>query len=162
MQIEKDKVATLYYQLFNADTNELIESSHDEEQPLTYLHGHGGIIAGLEQALTGKQAGDTTSVTLGPKEAYGEYEENATQRLPMKYFKRYGKLKAGMQVPLEVEQGYRIVTIVKVGLKSVDIDPNHPLAGLPLRFELEVMEVRDASAEEIAHGHVHGEGGHHH
>jgi FKBP-type peptidyl-prolyl cis-trans isomerase SlyD len=162
MQITKDKVVTLHYDLFNAETNELLESSREEDQPLIYLHGHGGIIAGLEQALAGKQAGDSTSTTLTAKDAYGERQENAVQRLSMKYFKRYGKLKVGMQVPLEVENGYRIVTIVKVGLKSVDIDPNHPLAGLPLRFELNVVDVRDASAEEISHGHVHGEGGHHH
>jgi FKBP-type peptidyl-prolyl cis-trans isomerase SlyD len=162
MQITKDKVVTLHYDLFNAETNELLESSREEDQPRIYLHGHGGIIAGLEQALAGKQAGDSTSTTLTAKDAYGERQENAVQRLSMKYFKRYGKLKVGMQVPLEVENGYRIVTIVKVGLKSVDIDPNHPLAGLPLRFELNVVDVRDASAEEISHGHVHGEGGHHH
>ena len=86
MQIAKDKVATLHYQLFNAESSELIESSRDEKQPLTYLHGHGGIIAGLEQALDGKQTGESISVTLSAKDAYGEYEENATQRLPMKYF----------------------------------------------------------------------------
>lgn len=162
MQIAKDKAVTLHYELYDADNGELIESSRQEEQPLSYLQGHNGILAGLEKALEGKQQGDKTSVTLAARDAYGERLDDAEQRLPMRLFKGMGKLKAGMQVPLRTEEGYRFVTILKVGLKSVDVDTNHPLAGLNLRFELEVEDVRDASEEEIAHGHVHGEHGHRH
>lgn len=162
MQIAKDKAVTLHYELHDADNGQLIESSRAEQQPLTYLHGHHGILAGIETALVGKQQGDKTSVTLAARDAYGERLTDAEQRLPMKLFKGMGKLKPGMQVPLRTEDGYRFVTILKVGLKSVDVDTNHPLAGLNLRFEIDVEDVRDASAEEIAHGHVHGEGGHTH
>lgn len=161
MTIESGKVVTLHYKLYDADSNELIESSYDDE-PLTYLHGYSNIIAGLENAVAGKDKGDTVSATLKPEEAYGERKDDAVQRMPIKYFKHAGKLKPGMQVPLRTDQGEHIVTVVKVGLKTVDVDINHPLAGKTLRFELEVVDLRDASDEEKSHRHVHGPGGHHH
>lgn len=163
MPIAKDQVVTLHYKLFDADSDELIESSRQEGEALVFLQGHGNIIAGIEAAVEGKEKGDTVNATLAAKDAYGERKDNATQRLSIKkYFKGMGKLKVGMQVPLTVEEGYRFVTVTKVGLKAVDVDLNHPLAGQNLRFDMEIVDLRDASAEEIQHGHVHGEGGHQH
>jgi len=161
MNIESGKVVTLQYRLYDAHTGELIESSEPDE-PLTYLHGYGNIIAGLENALAGKAMGDTVEVKLSPAEAYGERQADATQRLPAKYLRHAGKLRPGMQVSVNTKEGDRVVTVVKVGLKTVDVDTNHPLAGRELRFELEVTGLREATDEEKAHRHVHGPGGHHH
>lgn len=161
MNIESGKVVTLHYSLYDTEDNSLIESS-DEASPLAYLHGYNNIISGLESALAGKQQGDQVSVTLAPGDAYGERGDDAVQRLPAKHLKQAGKLRPGMRVPINTKEGERIVTVVKVGLKTVDVDTNHPLAGKTLRFELKVAEVREASADEKAHRHVHGTGGHHH
>ena len=126
------------------------------------LHGAGNILAGLEQALEGKDSGDRLTVSLDPEQAYGRRDESLRQRLSAKYLKHAGKLKPGKIVRVQTEQGPRMVTVLKVGLKTVDVDANHPFAGRPLRFELEVIDVRDADADEKAHGHVHGPGGHAH
>lgn len=157
MNIESGKVVTLQYSLYEGDT--LVESS-DEATPLAYLHGYNNIISGLEKALAGKTTGDQVSVTLAPAEAYGERQPDALQRLSVKHLRHAGKLRPGMRVPLNTKDGERIVTVTKVGLKTVDVDTNHPLAGKTLRFELEVVDVREASDDEKAHGHVHGTGGH--
>lgn len=161
MPIEKDKVVTLHYTLFDAEHDLELEHS-PADQPLAYLHGHGNILRGLEQALAGKDEGDAVTVTLAPEDAYGRRDESLRQRLSAKYLKHAGKLRPGKVVEVRTEQGPRRVTVLKVGLKTVDVDANHPLAGLDLRFEMRVMGVRDASDEEKAHGHVHGPGGHQH
>lgn len=159
MPIEKHKVVILNYTLSDADSDlELERSSADA--PLTYLHGAGNILAGLETALTGKDIGDHVSVTLEARDAYGERDESRHQRLPVKYLKHAGKLKPGKVVRLQTEQGPRMVTIIKVGLKVADVDANHPLAGRRLRFELDVVAVRDANDDEKTHGHAHGPDGH--
>lgn len=161
MPINKDKVVTLHYTLLDsADGSELERSA--EDAPLLYLHGAGNILPGLEAALEGKDVGEDVEVTLAAADAYGERDDSLRQRLPAKYFKHAGKLKPGKVVRLQTEQGPRLVTVVKVGLKTVDVDANHPLAGRALRFQLSVKDIRDASAEEIAHRHVHGPGGHQH
>lgn len=161
MPIEKNKVVTLHYTLFNADDGREVERSGDDA-PLTYLHGANNILAALEKALLGKNEGDDVSVTLEAREAYGERDETLFQRLSAKYLKHAGKLTPGKVVTVQTEQGPRRVTVVKTGLKTVDVDANHPLAGQRLRFEMTVASVRDASAEEISHRHVHGPGGHQH
>ena len=132
MPIEKDKVVTLHYTLIDADNDLTLEKS-GADAPMVYLHGAGNILAGLEQALEGRDSGDQLTVSLDPEQAYGRRDESLRQRL-----------------------------VLKVGLKTVDVDANHPFAGRPLRFELEVVDVRDADADEKAHGHVHGPGGHAH
>lgn len=161
MPIEKDKVVTLHYTLFDADTDLELEHS-PAEQPLAYLHGHGNIMRGLEQALAGKDEGDAVTVTLAPEDAYGRRDETLRQRLSAKYLKHAGKLKPGKVVEVRTEQGPRRVTVLKVGLKTVDVDANHPLAGKSLRFVVEITDIRDASEEEKAHKHAHGVGGHQH
>lgn len=161
MPIEKNKVVTLHYTLFNADDDREIERS-TEQAPLIYLHGANNILAALETALAGKNEDDAVTVTLEAEDAYGHHDDGLHQRLSAKYLKHAGKLTPGKVVRVQTEQGARMVTVLKVGLKTVDVDANHPLADQRLRFEMTVASVRDASAEEIAHGHAHGPGGHSH
>jgi FKBP-type peptidyl-prolyl cis-trans isomerase SlyD len=161
MQISKNKVVQLAYQLYN-DQDQLIEAS-DEGQPQLYLHGHNGMMASVEQALEGKQAGDTLSLPLAPEQAFGVREETKAARVPIKHLVNAPKrLQPGMIVSVNTDQGAVPATIIKVGKFNVDIDTNHPMAGQHVRFELQVLDVRDATAEEIDHGHAHGPGGHHH
>lgn len=159
MKIEKNRVVRFHYAVAEAGGAEL-ESSAGRE-PLAFLAGHGGIIPGLEQALEGKEKGDQVEATIAPAQAYGERREGFVQRVPKKHFKD-AKLKPGQTVVLNTQQGPRMVTVNKVGLSVVDIDLNHPMAGKTLQFKVDIVEVREASEEEIAHGHVHGDGGHQH
>ena len=110
--------------------------------------------------MDGREAGDSFQATVPAAEAYGERREGLSQRIPKKHFGAQ-KLEPGMQVVLQPTSG-RAVTIEKVGMSVVDVDLNHPMAGKDLDFDIEIVEVREASEEELAHGHVHGEGGHHH
>jgi len=157
MNIEDKKFVSFHYTLRD-EHGELLESSR-EGDPMTYLHGAGNIIPGLEKALVGKVAGDQFEASVEPAEAYGERDENGVQRIPAKHFKQAGRLEPGQMVVLQTRQGPRQVKVVKVGRFNVDIDTNHPMAGLSLTFDVEVTDVRDATAEEVTHGHVHGPGG---
>lgn len=143
----------------------LIESNHDSD-PVAYLHGHGTMIAAIEEALEGKSSGDQLNLTLPPEQAYGALKENAEQRVPIKHLQGLPKgvrsWKPGMVAVVKTEEGIRQVTVVKPGLKMVVIDTNHPLAGQTVKYDIEVVDVRAATDEEIAHGHAHGIGGHHH
>ena len=154
MNIEDKKVVSFHYALSNGQ-GEQIESSRDRE-PMVYLHGAGNIIPGLEKAMAGKVAGDRFEVTVEPAEAYGERKENAVQRIPAKHFKNANRLEVGQPVILHTKQGQVQVTVVKVGRFNIDVDQNHPLAGQALTFDVEVTDVRDATIEELSHGHVHG------
>jgi FKBP-type peptidyl-prolyl cis-trans isomerase SlyD len=159
--IAKDSVVAFHYTLTDAD-GKTVESSRDSEATV-YLHGANNILPAMEKAFEGKTVGDTFELTLTPADAYGERSENALQRVPAKYLTHEGKLKAGQIVSLHLKDGgSQPVTVIKVGKFSVDIDGNHPLAGMTLNFAIEVVDVRDASAEEKEHGHAHGAGGHHH
>jgi FKBP-type peptidyl-prolyl cis-trans isomerase SlyD len=157
MNIEDKKVVTFHYTLCD-EHGEQLESSREGE-PMTYLHGTGNIIPGLEKALAGKVAGDTFEVNVEPAEAYGERNEKGVQRIPAKHFKQAGRLKPGQVVVLQTRQGPRQLMVVKVGRFNVDVDTNHPMAGMSLTFDVEVTDVRDATDEEVSHGHVHGPGG---
>ena len=160
MKIEKDRVVRFHYAVAEAG-QEPVENSKDGGQPLAILFGHGNIIPGLEKAMDGREAGDSFKATVPAAEAYGERRDGLSQRIPKKHFGAQ-KLEPGMQVVLQTNFGPRAVTIQKVGMSVVDVDLNHPMAGKDLDFDIEIVEVREASAEELAHGHVHGEGGHHH
>jgi FKBP-type peptidyl-prolyl cis-trans isomerase SlyD len=160
MHITRNAVATFHYRLCGEDGVE-IENSRAAE-PVAYLHGHGNILPALESALEGRSAGEEFSVTLGPEQAYGPRREGSVQRIPIKHVVAGGKLKPGMVVSVRAEGGARQVSVLKVGKFNVDVDTNHPLAGRTLRFDIEVLAVRAASDEELAHGHAHGPGGHHH
>lgn len=159
--IQKGKVVGFHYQLFGAD-GVLIEQS-SEDSPNLYLHGSSNIIRGVEQALEGKSEGDHIEVEVAPEDGYGHRDEAQKQRISAKYFKHLGKkIRPGMSVPLQTDDGQRWVTVLKVGLKTVDVDANHPLAGQVLRFVIDVASVRDATEDEVSHGHAHGPGGHQH
>jgi FKBP-type peptidyl-prolyl cis-trans isomerase SlyD len=160
MQVAKDTVVSFHYTLTD-EAGTRIDSSREAE-PLAILQGHGSLIAGVEKALEGRGEGERFEVSVPPEEGYGLREEGRTQRVPKKYFQDGDRLKPGMVTLLRSQQGMHQVTVVKVGATVVDIDANHPLAGKTLTFDIEITGVRAASAEEIAHGHVHGPGGHHH
>lgn len=159
MIIANDSVVQIHYHL--SDENGLIEDS-SSGQPLLYLHGHQNMLPAIENALAGKTVGDDLELVLAPKDAYGERDENAIQSVQVKHLKGAKKWAPGMTAVLETAQGHRQVKIVKVGMFKAEVDVNHPLAGKTLTFQLNVVDVRAATAEEIAHGHAHGVGGHHH
>lgn len=156
MKIEKNSVVHFHYSVAEPGMPEL-ESSHGRDA-MAILVGHGNIIPGLEDAMMGREAGEKFSITVNPDQAYGELREGLNQRIPRKLFKG-AKLAPGMQVVLPTEMGPRPMTILKVGISVVDVDLNHPMAGKTLSFETEIVSVREASAEELEHGHVHGDGG---
>lgn len=160
MQIAKHKVVSLNYTL--TDQADAVLDSSEGGDPLVYIHGLGHIIPGLENALAGKAAGDTLKVTVPPEEAYGLRDEALKQTVPRERFEPGMDIEAGMRFHAPTEDGVEIVTVTMVDADSVTVDANHPLAGMILNFSVEVVAVRDASAEELSHGHVHGAGGHHH
>lgn len=159
MKIEDNNVVRFHYTVSETGRGR-IESSRDVE-PMSVLIGHGNIIPGLESAMRGREAGETFEVTVTPDQAYGERREGLVQRVPRKHFKG-AKLTPGMQVVLPTEQGQRAMTVKKVGISVVDVDLNHPMAGKTLDFDVEILDVREASAEELSHRHAHGDGGHQH
>ena len=138
-----------------------MESSR-EKDPMTYLQGANNIITGLEKAMEGHAVEDTFTVTLEPEDAYGIRNEKNVQRVPLKRLKGIGKISVGQILNLQTNKGQVQVTVLKVGRFNVDVDGNHPLAGVQLTFDVEIMDIRDATEEEIEHGHVHGPGGHEH
>jgi FKBP-type peptidyl-prolyl cis-trans isomerase SlyD len=160
VNIEKNRVVTLNYTL--RDEQGTIIDASSGRAPLSYLHGKGNIIPGLEQALSGKAAGDKLDVTVAPEQGYGPRDERLVQIVPRTKFGEVEGLAPGVQVRVGGPQGARIVSVVRVDRDFVTIDGNHPLAGRTLHFSVEIAEVRKASHEEVAHGHVHGPDGHHH
>ena len=156
MQITKDKVASIHYTLKNS-AGKVIDSSAGSH-PLTYLHGAGNLIPGMESGLEGKVVGNKFDLVIQPEHGYGLKDDRLIQQVPRANF---GDQKIEMGMQFQTNRG-SVVTVTKVGLESITVDGNHPLAGEVLSFAVEVMEVRNATADEIAHGHVHGVGGHHH
>lgn len=159
MKIEKNKVVTFHYKLRDEGTE--LEHSHGED-PMLFLFGHRGLISGLEEAMSGRQSGDTFSVTLPPEKAYGHRSNDAVQRVPIKQLGTRKKLKPGDVVAVNTSKGPLDVTIIKAGKFMADVDANHPLAGRTLTFDVDIVDVRDATDEELSHGHAHGAGGHRH
>lgn len=159
MKIQKDSVVRFHYTV--GEVGQPANESSNGGEPLAILIGHNNIIPGLEKAMEGREAGEKFEVDVEASEAYGERREGLNQRIPKKHFGEQ-RLMPGMQVVLQTNFGPRAVTIEKVGMSVVDVDLNHPMAGKNLHFDIEIVEVREASAEEVEHGHVHGEGGHQH
>lgn len=159
MQIADNTVVQFHYTL--SDATGVLESSHDH-QPVLYMHGQPGLIDGLVAALAGHEAGETFRVELPVDKAYGPREDNAVQKVQVKHLQGAKKWKPGMVAIIQTEEGQRQVTVVKVGLSQAEVDRNHPLAGKDLTFDVDILSVREASEEEIAHGHAHGEGSHQH
>ncbi len=160
MNIANNCVASFHYTLTDG-TGKVLDSS-DGQEPLSYLHGAGNIIPGLERALVGKSVGDKLNVAVPAAEAYGERDASMVQELPSSMFSGVDQIEVGMEFHAETEHGLQVVTVVAVEEGQVTIDGNHPLAGVDLNFDVEVTEVREATEEEVAHGHAHGAGGHHH
>lgn len=161
MQIAKHAVVSMHYTLKN-DQGQVMDSSTGRE-PLTYMHGANNIIPGLESALDGKAQGDNISVRIAPENAYGVRDPALMQRVPKSAFQGVPEIKPGMQFRSQTPQGQmQVVTVTAIEGDTVTIDANHPLAGIPLNFEVSIVDVRAATAEEISHGHVHGPHGHEH
>lgn len=160
MKAAHDMVVTMHYTLTD-DEGVTLDSSIGGE-PLSYLHGHGNIIPGLEKALEGTSKGHTSTVTVPPAEAYGEKNSEAVFEAPRAHFPPDMELKEGLRVTAEGPEGPISLTVVELTESGAILDANHPLAGKTLHFAVEIVEVRKATAEEIEHGHVHGPGDHHH
>lgn len=159
MQIAKNSVVEFHYTL--SDANGEIENSRQHD-PVLYLHGQPGLLDGLVEALEGREAGAVFSIDLPVDKAYGPPLDNAMQKVQVKHLQGAKKWKPGMLAVIQTDQGPRQVTVVKVGLSQAVVDANHPLAGRDLTFDVEILSVRAATEEELAHGHAHGKGGHQH
>lgn len=162
MTISENKVVLINYTLKD-DKGEVLDSSEGNE-PLAYIQGIGNIIVGLEEELAGKAVGDKVNATIAPDKGYGERSEDNVHVVPLASFEADGdeKLVEGMQVRVETNNGVSIADVAKIDGEDVTLDLNHPLAGETLHFEVEVIDIREATKEELDHGHAHGPGGHHH
>ena len=160
MQVARDMVVTIHYTLKN-DAGEVLDSSVGAD-PMAYLQGGGNIIPGLEEALEGKVAGDKLAVSVPAEKGYGPHEPGLVQQVPRRAFQTGTDITVGMRFTAQTEQGPRQVVVTRTAGDMVTVDGNHPLAGQALHFDVEITEVRPASAEELAHGHVHGPHGHDH
>ncbi len=155
--ISQHKAVEIHYTLSN-EKGEIIDTSKDQD-PLPYIHGTGALVIGLEQELEGKTVGETIKVTVAPANGYGERSDELIQRVERGLFQFDGDIEVGMRFEAEAEHGAELVTVVAVDEKTITIDANHPLAGETLCFDVEVMMIRDANEEEVAHGHVHDDSG---
>ena len=160
MQIARNSVVTMSYRLTD-DTGALLDAS-EEGEPLAYIHGTESLIPGLEQALEGHRSGDALTVHLSPEQAYGERDEDLIHDVPRDQLPAEAEIEVGLQLHAESDDGVHILTVIGVNGDLVRLDANHPLAGKALHFDVQVVSVRAATAEELAHGHAHGAGGHHH
>jgi len=159
VNIQARSVVSIEYTLKN-DQGEVLDKS-EGHGPLVYLHGMGNLVPGLEKALEGKAAGDSLEVSLTPAEGYGQRDEKLLRKIPVRKIQDKSPL-PGMRYRAQMDDGYRIVLVHAVSGDYASIDANHPLAGQNLHFAVKVVEVREATEEELSHGHVHGKGGHHH
>lgn len=160
MRIAKNTVVSIDYTL--TDTDGAVLDSSKGQKPLDYLHGSGNIIPGLEEALEGKRKGDLLKISVPPEKGYGLRNEALSQKVPRKLFDSKHEIKPGMSFHAQGEHGEHAVTVMAMDDEHVTVDANHPLAGKVLNFDVAVMEVREVTKEELAHGHVHDASSHHH
>jgi len=160
VEITADRVVTIHYTLTN-DSGTIIDSSAGGD-PLAYIQGHGNLVSGLEKALEGKEGGNTLAVVVPAADGYGTRDEKLVQRVPKRALQGAGDIKKGMQFQARTDEGMRLFTVAAVVGDMVTLDGNHPLADQTLHFDIEIVSVREATPEELEHGHVHGAGGHHH
>jgi FKBP-type peptidyl-prolyl cis-trans isomerase SlyD len=162
MTIVKNSIATLHYTLKD-DAGEILDVA-DENNPFLYMHGVGGMIPGLEKALENGKAGEKVVVSIAPADAYGDRNPNLTQDVPREMFGSITDedMVVGAQFQAQTDQGVEIITVVEIDGDTIKIDGNHPMAGETLHFDVDVIDVRDATEEEVSHGHPHGPGGHQH
>jgi len=159
MQVADNTAVSIHYTLTN-DEGEVLDSSIGDEA-LVFLQGSGNIISGLEKAMVGKVAGDKFNVRIAAEEAYGELMDDMIQVISRDMFEGVDDIEVGMQFHADVSFGTGVVTVVSIDDENVTIDGNHPLAGVALTFDVEVLDVRAATEEEATHGHIHGAGCHH-
>ena len=160
MSIKDDMVVQFNYTLRD-EKGDVLESNEGRE-PIAYLHGHDNMMPGIEAAINGKEIGEKFTMNPPAADTYGERQEDSEQRVSVKHLVGAKVWKPGMAAVVNTEQGQRQVTIIKVGKFMATVDVNPPLSGRELTFDIEIVGARDASDEEIAHGHAHGAGGHHH
>jgi len=158
MRITSNSVVTVHY-ILTDDNQDIIESTYDSGKPSVYLQGRGQMVRGFEAQLWAAEIGQKLSFTLMPAEAYGLRNVNNKQRIPVKYLKHEGKLSPGKDIRVNTDNGVRHGSIIKVGKFNADVDMNHPLAGKNLHFQVEIIDIRQATASEISHGHAHGDQG---
>jgi len=156
MKITENSVVSILYKLSN-DAGTILDQS-TEDNPLIYLHGHGNIVIGLENALTGKTIGDTLDVTVTPDEGYGNREDYMVETVNRSMFEGLDEISIGKQFHAEGNTGPVVVTVTKIEGDEITIDGNHPLAGENLNFAIEVIAIREATEDELTHGHIHGPG----
>jgi len=159
MKIAHGRVVRMHYTLRDA-AGTTIETSRGRD-PLAYLHGSGQLIPGLESALDGATAGTRREIVVPPADAYGEPDAAATMRVPLEDFPPGLELEPGIEVQAETPDGPLTFLVASVDDKEAVLDGNHPLAGKTLTFDVEILDVREATADELAHRHVHGPGGAH-
>ncbi len=160
MKVEEQKVVGIEYTLFLDDGT---VGDETDGEPLYFIYGEGNILPGLEDALKGLKVGDKKTVSIKAEDGYGEYDEEAFEELPLDFFPKDVEVEQGMFFALTDEEGNHVPAIVhEVTKKAIVMNMNHPLAGENLKFEVKVVDVREATPEEIEHGHVHGPEGHHH
>jgi len=160
MQVADNMAVSIHYTLSN-DDGDIIDSSIGKEA-LVYLHGMGNIISGLEKALLGRGVGETFHVHIPADDAYGEFMEERIQVIPRSMFEGVDQLEVGMQFYADVSSGPGVISVVAIDGEEITIDGNHPLAGVDLNFDVEIVDIRLATKDEISHGHIHGEDCHHH
>lgn len=160
MQIAKNRVVSIDYTLTN-DKGEVLDKS-SAGRPLHYIQGIGQLIPGLEKVLEGKTAGEALKAQIPAKDAYGERDDELRQSIPKENFSDIPNLAVGMELEAESDDGVRVITVVGIEGEEVVVDGNHPLAGMDLTFDVTIVGVREATSDELGHGHVHGPGGHHH
>lgn len=157
MKITANKVAVIHYSVSTSDDT-LIDSSYDHE-PLSIIFGTGYLIPGLEEALDGHEVGDKFEVTVPPEKGYGERFDDYVQTVPKEMFADIEDLAVGAQLRATTDEGEQTVIVVDMTEDTITVDGNHPLSGMDLKFDVEVLEIRDATKEELEHGHVHSEEG---
>ena len=160
MEITADRVVLIHYTLKD-DSGSILDSSAGGD-PLAYIQGHGNLVSGLEKALEGKSEGNSLAVSLAPADGYGVRDAGLVQRVPRRALQSAGNITKGMQFQANTDDGMRMFTVTAVIGDMVTLDGNHPLADKTLHFDVNVVSVREATQEELEHGHVHGVGGHHH
>ena len=160
MKVESNAVVSIEYVLRD-DAGAVLDQSKGGE-PLAYLHGHGNIVPGLEKALAGLEPGQSTKAEISPEDGYGAHDPGKTMRVARSQLPEQLQPEVGMMLHAEGPQGPMPLWITEVEAEAVTVDGNHPLAGKTLHFEVQIKDVREASPEELQHGHVHGPGGHHH
>jgi FKBP-type peptidyl-prolyl cis-trans isomerase SlyD len=160
MQVENNTVVSFHYQMHEVGGDYSEDSTGGD--PMLYLHGYRGVLPGLEDAMAGRSPGDEFSVTLEAKDAYGLRDEDGIKRVPVKHLLEPKKPRVGDIVLINTRDRKVRATVVKLGRFNVDVDTNHPLAGKTLQFDVQIVDVREATMEEVAHRHAHGPGGHQH